>query len=334
MIIKNFEVDKITQLKKKFILVYGSNEGHKKEIVEKIIRNYKIENIDKYDEKDVLNNPENFYENILTKSFFEKEKIIIISRSTDKIITIINEIILKKIQDVYIIFNSGVLEKKSKLRALFEKEKDLISIPVYQDNAQTLSRLANNFFNNKNIKVSQENINQIVSKCQGEREALNNELEKIELFVKKGKNLNQENLSKLINLSDNHSINELIDNCLSKNKNKTIGILNESNFNNDDCILIIRIFLNKSKKLLSLIKQFEINKNLDLTISTSKPPVFWKDKEITKQQIKQWSLINIRNLIYKINNVELKLKKNVNNSIYIITDFLIEQSTLRTNSNF
>ena len=133
-------------------------------------------------------------------------------------------------------------------------------------------------------------------------------------------------------MSENHSVTELVDNCLSKNKIKTINILNESNFNNDDCILIIRVFLNKSKRLLKLIKEFEINKNLDLTIASSKPPIFWKDKEITKQQIREWSLINIKNLIYNLNNLELKLKKNFNNSIYIITDFLLEQSVSKTNN--
>ena len=83
-------------------------------------------------------------------------------------------------------------------------------------------------------------------------------------------------------------MSELIDNCLSKNKKKTINILNENNFSNEDCILIIRIFLNKLKKILKLSNEFKKNKNIDLTISSAKPPIFWKDKEITKQQIFVW----------------------------------------------
>ena len=332
MIIKNYEIGKVNFLKKNFTLVYGLNEGHKKEVIKEITEKIKSDNVYKYEEKDVINNPEDFYNSVLSKSFFEKEKVIIIDRSSDKIIPIINEIFLKGIEDVYFILNSSVLDKKSKLRTLFEKEKDFVCIAFYQDNNQTLVRLTVDYFKDKKISISQELINQIVKKCQGDRQNLKNELQKIESFVNKGKKINSENISKLINLSENHSVTELVDNCLSKNKIKTINILNESNFNNDDCILIIRVFLNKSKRLLKLIKEFEINKNLDLTIASSKPPIFWKDKEITKQQIREWSLINIKNLIYNLNNLELKLKKNFNNSIYIITDFLLEQSVSKTNN--
>ena len=332
MIIKNYEIGKINFLEKNFTLVYGLNEGHKKEVIKKITEKIKSDSVNKYEEKEIINNPEDFYNSVLSKSFFEKEKIIIIDRSTDKIVPIINEIFLKGIKDIYFILNSSVLEKKSKLRSLFEKEKNFVCIAFYQDNEQTLTRLTIDFFNSKKISVSQEIINQIVRKCLGDRENLKNELQKIELFVKKGKKVNSDNISKLINLSENHNVAELVDHCLSKNKFKTINILNESNFNNEDCILITRVFLNKSKKLLKLIKEFEINRNIDLTIASSKPPIFWKDKEITKQQIKGWSSINIKNLIYNLNNLELRLKKNFNNSIYIITDFLIEQSVSKTNN--
>ena len=332
MIIKNYEIGKVNFLEKNFTLVYGLNEGHKKEVIKKITEKIKSDSVNKYEEKEIINNPEDFYNSILSKSFFEKEKIIIIDRSSDKIVPIINEIFLKGIKDIYFILNSSVLEKKSKLRSLFEKEKNFVCIAFYQDNEQTLTRLTIDFFNSKKISVSQEIINQIVRKCRGDRENLKNELQKVDLFVKKGKKVNSDNISKLINLSESYNVTELIDHCLSKNKFKTINILNESNFNNEDCILITRVFLNKSKKLLKLIKEFEINKNLDLTIASSKPPIFWKDKEITKQQIRVWSSINVKNLIYNLNNLELRLKKNFNNSIYIITDFLIEQSVSKTNN--
>ena len=110
---------------------------------------------------------------------------------------------------------------------------------------------------------------------------------------------------KITNLIENHSLSELVDNCLAKNNKKIINILNENNFNNEDCILITRSLLNKSKKVLQLVKEFENNKNIELTISSAKPPIFWKDKEITKQQIKQWKPESIKDLIYKLADIEL-----------------------------
>jgi DNA polymerase-3 subunit delta len=133
-------------------------------------------------------------------------------------------------------------------------------------------------------------------------------------------------------LNENHSIAELIDNCLAKNKKKIISILNENNFNNEDCIMITRSFLIKAKKLLALSKTFENNKNIDLTISSAKPPIFWKEKDITKQQIYIWKSENIKKLIYSLSDIELQIKKNINNSINLITDFILLQSSSTTSS--
>ena len=224
------------------------------------------------------------------------------------------------------------MEKKSKLRSFFEKDKELICVPFYPDNEQTLSKLAYNFLKNKNIAISQANINLIINKCNGDREALFNELNKIEHYVKEGKKISSDEIIKLTNLNENHSVLELVDNCLAKNKKKIIDILNENNFNNEDCIMITRSFLNKSKKILQLSTEFEKNKNIELTISSAKPPIFWKDKEITKQQIRQWKPENIKKLIYRLNEIELLIKKNLNISINLITDFILEQSALKTSN--
>ena len=200
------------------------------------------------------------------------------------------------------------------------------------DNNQTLSKLAYNFLKDKKISISSSNINLIVNKCSGDRETLLNELQKIEYFTKNGKKIDSNNISKLINLIEDHSISELIDNCLAKNEKKIINILNENNFSNEDCIIITRTFIAKAKKLLALSKTFEINKNMDLTISSAKPPIFWKEKEITKQQIQKWKPKNIKNLIYALSETELQIKKNINNSINIITDFILLQSSSATSN--
>jgi len=330
MIIKSYEINKINQNINHFILFYGKNDGLKNEALNILIKDKNI--LSSYEEKEILDNENNFIENILSKSFFETEKFIIVKRVTDKIFKIIEKIQQKNLEDTTIILNSESLEKKSKLRSFFEKNKTLICVPFYPDNDQTLSKLAYNFLREKKISISSSNVNLIVNKCSGDREILMNELLKIELFNKSGKQINSDNITKLINLSENHNISELVDNCLAQNKRKIISILNENNFSNEDCIMIVRTFLIKSKKLLALSKTFESNKNIDLTISSAKPPIFWKEKEITKQQILKWSPKNIKQLIYSLSETELQIKKNINNSINLITDFILFQSSSATNN--
>ena len=330
MIIKSFETTKIELDKNKFVLLYGKNNGFKSEVTNNLLKD-KIE-IKKYEEKEILENTNIFLENIFSKSLFENEKIIIIKRVTDKILKIIEELKEKNIEDVKIILNADVLEKKSKLRSFFERSKEHVCVAFYPDTNQVLSKLAYNFFNQKKISISPANINLIVNKCNGDRETLLNELNKIEYFSKNGKKITAENIAKLTNLIENHGISELIDNCLAKNKKKIVNILNENNFSNDDCILITRTFLNKAKKILKLSSEFQNNKNIDLTISSAKPPIFWKDKEITKQQIYKWTPENIKQLIYKLSEIELLIKKNINNSINLITDFILNEASSTTSN--
>ena len=323
MIIKSYNADNLKP-NNNFFLFYGKNEGLKKQIINNLLKNKK--EISSYDEREILENSNSFIENTLTKSLFENEKIILIKRGTDKIFKIIEEISEKKIEDLIIIINSENLDKKSKLRAFFEKSKKYICIAVFPDNNQTLAQLTFNFFKQKNILISQQNINFIVNKCNGDRDILENELKKIENFSKNKKEITFDDLMKLINLSENHGISELIDNCLAKNQKKTLNILNENIFTSEDCILIIRTFLNKSKRILKLCNEFENSKNIETTISSAKPPIFWKDKEIVKQQIYKWKPEKIKKLIYELFEIELIVKKNLNNSVNLVTDFILDKS--------
>ena len=330
MIIKSFEINKININKNKFILLYGKNEGLKTEVTNTLLKS-KV-GIKRYEEKEILDNPDIFLESITSQSLFETEKVIIIKRVTDKFTKFIEKMASINNENISIIFYADNLEKKSKLRSLFEKNKIYACVAFYPDTAQTLSKLTYELFKKKNISVSQSNINLIVNKCNGDREILINELGKIEYFCKNGKKLTPENIAKLTNLIENHGVTELVDNCLIKNKNKIIYILNENSFANEDCILITRAFLNKAKRLLKLTKEFQNNKNIDLTMSSARPPIFWKDKEITKQQIIKWSPENIKQLIYRLNDLELLIKKNISNSINLVTDFILDQTSLNTNN--
>ena len=330
MILKSYDLKKSNLKLNKIFLFYGKNDGLKNQTVNILINDKnKIFN---YEEKEIIDNENNFIENILSKSLFEQEKYIIIKRATDKIFKIVEILNSKNLEDIIIIINSDNLEKKSKLRSFFEKDKKCVCVPFYPDNDQTLSQLAHSFLREKNIMISSSNINLITNKCNGDREVLINELKKIEYYAKNGKKITTESISKLINLNENHSISELVDNCLAKNKKKIISILNENNFSNDDCIMITRSFIIKAKKLLTLSTFFETNKNIDLTISSAKPPIFWKEKEITKQQIYKWKPKNIKKLIYELSEAELQIKKNINNSINLITDFILSQSSSEANS--
>ncbi len=324
MIIKSFEISKIKEYFNKIILIYGQNEELKKNFTKSIIE--KKKNYYNYEENEIINNSEQFIESLISKSLFEEYKIIIIKRATDKILKIIEDINDKNLEYISIVIDSDNLDKKSKLRNFIEKDKKNICIAFYPDNNQTLLNLAINFFKDKKIMISQENINLIIKKANGNRGSLLGDLEKINIYCMNNKKINSDAINKICNLSEDHSIFELINFCLAKNKTKTIDILNENNFGKDDCITILRTFLNKSKQILKLCLEYEKNNNLELTINSAKPPIFWKDKEITKQQIHNWTVHDLKELIFAIGEIELQVKKNIDNALSVVTNLIMEMS--------
>lgn len=322
MIIKSFELSKLNSYKFDLHLIFGNNEG----IKDDIIRDFYLKKFDgeilKYDEQEIFNNREEFLSSLFTKSLFETSKLIIISRGTDKLASLVTEILENIIEDVKIIIKCSNLEKKSKLRNLFEKEKNIVCTPVYEDDNRSLNSLINTFLREQNISLSQEIKNILIERSKGDRINLKNELLKLKsLSISKHK-LSTEDVLKLSNIAENYSVFELSDNYLAKNSKKVSNILNENNYSPEDCILIIRTILSKSKRLLKIRNGIDKNENIDQVISSFKPPIFWKEKDVVKKQAQSWSTEEVKKIILKVNDLETSVKKNSVNSILFVSNFV------------
>tara|TARA_B100000787_G_scaffold42131_1_gene29956 strand:- start:248 stop:1243 length:996 start_codon:yes stop_codon:yes gene_type:complete len=331
MILKSFELQKLNLNNYNFYLFYGDNEGLKEEIIRNSFEKSYLDKIHRYEEKELLDNKNDFFDSILTGSFFDTEKLIIINRATDKIKEIIEELIEKNPQDVKFILNSKNLEKKSSLRKIFEKRKDGVCVPFYEDNHQALNSIISNFFRSKKIPISQQLINILIERSRGDRKNLNNELAKIESFLLNKKNIALQEIIKLTNLADNYGASELIDQSLAKNTRKTITILNENNFSDEDNIIIIRTLLAKLKRLVKIYELVDEKNNIGQAVSLFKPPIFWKDKPLVTQQIKSWNKNELKSLIYETNDIELLIKKNSNIAKSLLSDFIINNSKKANN---
>ena len=330
MIIKSFEIEKKKISKFKFFVVYGENEGLKNEIINKIKNEQNAEEI-KYDETQILKNKSEFFNEIKNKSFFKNKRTFLIERCTNKIEEIVLEICEDNNEDL-IIFNCGLLEKKSKLRNHIEKSLVGVIIPCYKDNSQSLANIAKNFFNQRKISISYETINLLASRCNGDRGYLQKELDKVSNYLNDKKIVTQKEIYTLTNLYENYSASELVDATLSKNIKKACEILNENNYTHEDTFLILRVFLQKAKKINNLMENIDGEKNLDEVISKFRPPIFWKDKPIIKKQVQIWSFEKIKLLIFKLNDLEVKIKKNNSLSLVLMKNFIYETLDQKANN--
>ena len=323
MIKKYFDLKKTNLDDYNLYLFYGNNDGLQNEVINDNFTNNFKGSVNKYDENEFINNYEVMSSELLTSSLFEKEKIIIISRTSDKLLKLVEEILDKGIKDIKIILKSSVLEKRSKIRNFFEKRKDLIIVPFYEDNLNSLSTIVIKFLNQNNINMSRESINLLVNRANGSRKILKIELDKILNYSFTKKKIDLSIIKKLTNLNENYGVNELADNYLERNKKNIDKILNENNYSDEDCILILRTVLSKSKRLISIIEKYNETRNIDDAISNTKPPIFWKDKESIKKQANSWKINDLKEKIYQINEVETLVKNNSKNSLNLISDFIV-----------
>ena len=322
MILKSFNLNNANT---NIFLFYGNNEGLKEEEINRLYeKNKELEKI-KYEEKDILSDLENFYSVIFNRSFFDDEKFIIIKNVTDKILILISELMSKELGNLRLILNANTLDKRSKLRNFFEKDKFYVCVPFYPDNENSLSKIAYQYLKENNISLSREIINYLIKKSNGDRIHMLKEVEKIRLFSI-NKKITNEQIIKLINLNQEHEYGELVNNCLSRNKINVKTILNDNTIVLEDTIVIIRTFINKIKRLKKLIELYNEKANLEEAIASFKPPIFWKEKEIIKKQILTWSKNEIKKLLYEINSLELITKQKSDISKYMLVNFICEKT--------
>lgn len=329
MIIKEFQINKNIIDNHNLFLFYGINEGLKDEVIRSKFKNQQDASFKNISEVDVLKNISTFFDEITTKSFFDNRKIILINSVTNKLFDVIEQIKEREITDITFILDAGLLDKKSKIRNLFETDKNLICIPFYEDKIVTLENLVKQFFISNKVKISQEIINLIIGKSSGNRKMLQNELKKIETYLINRSDIKLDELKTLLNSNEEINLSDLVNYCLLKNERKTLFLLNESNLYTEDMIIIVRSFLSKVKKLLAIKKSG--NENVESLITNFKPPIFWKEKPVIKEQLSKWSNISLFSLLEKINKTEYLIKTNPNNSKNILLNFIFE--TLKTNNS-
>ena len=314
MIIKSYEIEKNPSrfLKNKMFLLYGENDGLKKDIKEEIkkcLQNKDVE-ILSFFESDIETNQENFYNSIYNGSLFGDKKIIVINNGTDKIINQIEFIQEKNPENIFLIVLSDILEKKSKLRTLFEKNDNTTCVACYLDNERDLERIVRQELQKEKINLSKEIINFLIEKSNNNRGSLKNEINKIKILFKNKKELNINEIKMIINFSGEIKTDNFINHCLCGNISEYKKMLSELYSDATNQIFLLRILSTKIQKLLK-IKENENNyESIDILLNSTKPPIFWKEKPLVKKQLAIWSLKELKLSINKINSTELLCKKN------------------------
>ena len=323
MIVKSFHLSNVNVYDFNYYLFYGENEGYKNELINEIFKKKIKGDMFNYEESWILINKDEFLTDLFNKSFFENDKLIIINRATDKILDLIEEIFKREPEGIKCILNAQILDKRSKLRSFFEKEKKIIISAFYNDNEISIKNYVFNFLKKNDLRLSNEIINLLIEKTDSNRQILKNELEKLKNLIITKKKINPVDIAKLVKNSDGDNFFELIDFFLLKDKNKLQKILNETNLSSDNTINIVRILLLRIKKLIKIKEIIKSNnQDIEKILNSYKPPIFWKEKEIIKKQIDINSLDNLNKFTKIIFDLEKIIKKYPDNALKFMLNFL------------
>ena len=309
MILKSFEVENNIKniLKFKFILIYGENIGLKEVFKRKIISlNDKADIINLYQE-DISKNKDIILNEVKNVSLFARDKLIIVNQANEKTFPDITDLIDRK-ENIKIILIGDLLDKRSKLRALFEKDNNLAIIPCYNDNDITLRKLIQNELKDfKNINSNFINI--IINYSNLNRKTILNNLEKIKSFYE-NKVLSENTLEILLNSDRNELFEDIRDAALNGDKIKLNDLLSRFSFANEDTYLYLNMINFRLNKLLDIHKQNLSNQNYDVLISKIKPPIFWKDKPKFIELLKKWDKQRVIEALKYIGSIEKQIKSN------------------------
>lgn len=296
----------IGDLKENLVLFYGENIGLIDDFKSSIKKFYKDQfEIINFTQEDILKNNNLLAKEVMNSSLFDKKKILFIQQSDDKLLKHFEELKSELNENKIYIFSS-TLDKKSKLRNFFEKNSEVGIVPCYQDNEQSIKKII--FEKLKGYEgMSAININMIIENSGLERSKLNNELEKIKLFFN-NKIIETEKLEILLNIKINDDFNILKDHALLGNKLKTNKLLSETIIDDEKMLF----YLNSLNQRLNKIKEVRQSSstNIELSVNSLKPPIFWKDKPNFIDQTKKWTnkkIIEILDLTYKL---EVQIKSN------------------------
>ena len=326
MLIKSYEITKKSLNSLNFFLIYGENIGLKQDIVKSVSelkekKNGKYKKFE-FEEEEIIKNQENFFNLIFSGSLFDEKKAIFINRTTDKLFNLISEISKKDVEDILIFFKADQLEKKSKIRNLFEKDKNLVCVACYQDNNYDLIKIIKEEIMQTKIKLSTESINLLIERASGDRNNLRNEINKLKSFALDKEIISYDQVKELTNMAGNYQNDYIVNICLNGDKKRLNKTLNENNFLLEDFFILLKTFSKKIHRLLRIKNLNRSEKNIDQIFNQIRPTIFWKEKEDIKKQVKLWNEKKLDLTIKKINEIELNCKKNHEIATNITLDFL------------
>ena len=331
MLLKSYLVENNTNSLKNYIctLFYGENNGLKIDFKNKIKHENKESEIINLFEEDLLNNKNILLNEFNNLSLFSSKKIIFLHEISDKVLNQIEEIINKRNEDVQIYIFSKILDKKSKLRSLFEKNKELAAIACYQDNERSLHQYISNKL--RNLKgVTPEIINFIMKNSYLDRGIINGEIEKIKTYFTDNQ-IEKNKIESLLNIKDNENFEKVRDATLLGDKINVNKLIGEIRFQSEENFYYLNQLYLRFSKLLEVQDFNESIKNYEITLEQIKPKIFWKDKPAFLRQLKIWDIQKIQSAITDISNIEILMKTNsqIQNGI-LIKNLLINLCTQAT----
>ena len=314
MILKSFIVEKnINLIEKYFIsLIYGENIGMKDDIKEQIKQHFKEHEQINLDQNEVIKNHKLLDEQIDNTSLFSKKKIIFINEISDKIKGKISEILENSNPDLKIFLFAQNLEKKSSVRQIFEKEKNIGIIPCYQDNERTLAEYLRKKLPDYS-GLNQQTINFLINNSGLDRKALSYEIDKIKsLFL--DKKIKFEKLLEVLNNANNLDFDNIRDACLGAEKENLNKNLGNVILQNEDAYFYLNALSHRIEKLCDLNNQYQKDKNIEKAIDSLRPPIFWKDKPTFYKQIRNWNLKKLEEAKKMLFDTEILIKTRVNSN--------------------
>ena len=280
------------------ILFFQPNFGLAVELAEQIQKNYSYDEKIIIDFQDVEKNFISVLKNHLCDSFFAAKKIIKVynfkpngrSKIKDEL-KFLND---KKISDKIVLFFAPELDGKSAFKTLFEKGNFTASIACYNDDEKNASQIINNFFSERNIKISNEAAKAMAEMLHGDRKMLISECEKIMLYCQNKEITVTDVEETVINEQESNPIS-FADYLLSNSIDKAVKEFDLIIKKDEQIIPLTRMFNKIVEEVLDIKTIVQNGANVDDVIKSKY--IFWKRVPFVKTSVAKSTIQLLENYV-------------------------------------
>ncbi|MGY8985081.1 MAG: DNA polymerase III subunit delta [Sphingomonadales bacterium] len=300
------------------VLIYGPDEGLVRERAHRISKQVVEDLSDPFNVvrpslSQVIEEPSILLDELLSLSMVGGRRLVRLDGAEDKAYQGLEQAlsgIPKDGEKNLLVVTAGNLKPSSKIRKLFEGLEIAVTIACYADSSKDVEELIIEVLGANNLKADPQAISFLLNNLGSDRLISRSELEKIVLYAgdRIDRVIKLEDVITLIGDSATLTLNDIASATTGGDLKRLDQLLERAQSQGENAIAIIRALSRRLQQFHLVKGLIEAGQPIDSAIGKLRPPLFFKEKDIFRNQLFLWSSQKLGKALLLLSDAELGCK--------------------------